>query len=218
MVGAGDAGQAAGMTETAAKLAKKAADQGVAVEVLEALAAIGGDLFAMTHVNAAPSHRQGATKIQSAHRGNSVRKNLNKKHETARRIQAIVRGFLTRLSLKMPSVSQAPKSRPMSRPGFEWLMRQMPASDREALRESRSFDRSRAVSRPRAKRPVDSSLPFAHVDTVGVVYARYSGSDPEQARAERNRRAQLALPDYYPPKTLPMVSPVEATEDVMVTD
>ena len=192
------------MAEVSSKLAKKAADQGIAVEVAAALAAVGGDLFAITQQNASVPHKEKAVIIQAASRGRLARKDLGEQHSAARRIQAISRGFLTR-SNTTPGLTAGLQKSP-SRPGFEWMLQQMPAADRAAERAQRfrnaiSFDRRRA-------RPMDSSVPtvapvHVHVDTLDVFW-RYSGADPaqlqQQASAARIQRAQSALPAASPPR------------------
>mgnify|MGYP006137664089 CR=1 FL=1 len=115
--GKADAGSAAGATDTAAKLAKRTADQGMIIEIMSAVADVSNDIFALNAQRATPEEHKAATKMQSAARGALSRKRI---------FDSIDKWRARHM--------EAPVDPVESRAGLEWLVREMGPSEYVARR------------------------------------------------------------------------------------
>lgn len=217
--GGGDAKQGASAAETSVKMAKRAVDQGIVVEIAEAMSSVVTDLFQMNAANAGIHHVQAATKVQNIYRGSKVRREIKHMEDAARFIQATMRFRRGTQTLSAQRRSQEGEYRP----GLDWLTKQMacevPSSERVArLSSIVSFGRRNkvGVSRHSCKTgSVDYLLPGAsmrslgghssthdHVHgSVGIVSTHWASAPSLQrmATAARLQRALATLPEEYPP-------------------
>ena len=166
--GASEARTAGSLTETSAKIAKRGADQGIVVEIVDALAGVTTDLFALQWGNASDDEHKAATKIQTAARG-----------RLARRRAYRVRTF---------GLAYAE-----SRPGFGWLARELGAEEIDEAKRRRKL-----LPLPPGLPPLvvpSIALPFTRTTSIYPVDPASSQHSPaarEGSRQGSRRQQKLA--------------------------